>query len=172
MRFLECDLEEIIFLTEKEKIQERGLNVNGKLFRQKRIGEYGVSDLIEVNRPKMDVSFGEIFKGSVNVIELKKDKINVSSFLQAINYLKGIQTYLEEREMFDFFDYKITLIGSEIDSYSSFVYLTDIISDKSESMGLIGEGPTFVLDCYTYRYDVDGISFKKEEYYNLKNKGF
>ena len=45
MTFLEKDLEQIIFETPKEKLQEKGLVIKGKLLRQIKIGNYGIADL-------------------------------------------------------------------------------------------------------------------------------
>ena len=50
MKFLEKDLEEIIFETSNKELNERGLFVYGKKYRQLRIGNYGVADLVVVDR--------------------------------------------------------------------------------------------------------------------------
>ena len=113
MEFLEKDLEEIIYLSDKFRLDKRGLSLHGKLKRQFRIGNYGVSDLVEIIRPKCENKI--FYKGTINILELKKDKIGVSTFFQALNYLQGIKTYLEQRSFDHYFNYKITMIGKELD---------------------------------------------------------
>ena len=51
MRFLEKDLEQIIHESGMDQLNERGLPIDGKMFRQMRIGNYGIADLITVTRP-------------------------------------------------------------------------------------------------------------------------
>lgn len=172
MKFLEYDLEEIIYKADVSLLQDRGLNVWGKLLRQKKIGNYGVADLIEYQRPYTDGPNNDLYKGCINVIELKKDKISVSSFLQAVNYLKGIQSYLEKRGVSHMYDYEITLIGSSIDKDSSFVFLTDIINSQCDFERLIDRSSVFRLNFLTYSYKIDGLYFDVVSNYDLKNKGF
>lgn len=164
MKFLEKDLEEIIFESDKEDISERGLPISGKLYRQLRIGNYGVSDLIEFSK------FTVIRNGKfshhmidVHVYELKKDKIGVSAFMQALNYLKGIKSYLSNRFPNTEIYYSIVLIGKAIDANSSFVYLPEFLENS--------DGACF-LHNYTYSYELDGLSFNKQVNYKLTNEGF
>ena len=54
MKFLENDLEEIIYTSGRDVLEQRGLTINGKLLRQVKIGNYGIADLIEFQRPFYD----------------------------------------------------------------------------------------------------------------------
>ena len=117
MEFLEKDLEEIIFEADRNDLIERGLNIRGKLFRQLKIGNYGIADLVEVSRFRKD----GWHEGSqieprlfITVYELKKDKIGISAFLQALGYLKGIRQYLRVRKPNIEFILHIVLIGREM----------------------------------------------------------
>lgn len=162
MKFLEKDLEEIIFTTQKEKLGDRGLYIEGKLIRQLRIGNYGVADLVEVNRcvnPNWDGT-KLIPELSITVYELKKDKIGISAFLQALGYLKGIKKYLECRGFNHKVSFSIVLIGKEIDTASTYCYLSEFIWSE------------FSLYNYVYTYDVEGINFQPCEGYSLINDGF
>jgi hypothetical protein len=103
MNFLEKDLEQIIYETPVMELQDRGLDVSGKPYRQLRIGNYGIADLVYVN--KEYYINGDLQKLQypvliINVLEIKKDKIGISSFLQAIKYCQGIKRYLEEYRNF------------------------------------------------------------------------
>jgi hypothetical protein len=169
MEFLEKDLEEIIYLSDKDKLQERGLYLTGKLKRQLRIGNYGIADLIEIKKPYYHNK--RFYKGCINIIELKKDKIGVSTFFQALNYLQGVKTYLEDRKLGDLFNYKITLIGKGADTNSSFVFLGDIFNNEINDCDIIEHHKTKV-ELFTYKYGVEGVEFTQMFDYNLKNKGF
>jgi len=46
MKFLEKDLEEIIFNADMKDLPEKGLHFTGVIKRQLRIGNYGVADLV------------------------------------------------------------------------------------------------------------------------------
>lgn len=171
MKFLEKDLEEIIYNADKLLLCEKGLNINGKLKRQLRIGNYGIADLVEFRRPFYHTYCNEFFKGEIIVYELKQDKIGISAFLQALGYLQGIKTYLYNRGLSEHYNYSIKLIGKEIDLNSTFCYLTDFLSNETDSTSLY-EYSIFSLCCYKYDYTIDGIKFKRISDYNLTDNGF
>jgi len=165
MKFLEKDLEEIIFNADNELLRQRGLYLTEKLKRQVRIGNYGIADLIGFKRPLFDITNGFRMlndQGRIQIIELKNDKVNVSAFLQAVNYLRGIKNYLNKRNFKTHnYIFEIVLIAKNIDKDSAFIYLTDLV--KSEN---------FEISYYTYKYDIDGIRFNYESGYELSNQGF
>jgi len=154
MKFLEKDLEEIIYLSGIDELRERGLEINGKLMRQVRIGNYGIADLITLERP----AYGGL--GKITIYELKKDKISISAFLQAVGYARGVQRLLEIRNQLDNFQIAIRLIGNDIDTSGNFCLLSDLIS-----------GDLFSLEFYQYKYEVDGIYFECMYNYYLTNEG-
>lgn len=165
MKFLEKDLEEIIWNADKELLSERGLTLSGNLKRQLRIGNYGIADLVNFERPYYRYENNQriLFDpGFIQVIELKNESISISAFLQAIRYLKGIKSYLGKRN-FDIRDFHfiITLIGRKIDTNSDMIFLPDIIQSEKIS-----------VEIYTYSYDIDGITFNEECFYKLQNEGF
>ena len=164
MKFLEKDLEEIIFTTSKEKLSQRGLHMEGKLYRQLRVGKYGIPDLIEVDRHAVIVNnkFSH-HRVSITVYELKKDKVGVSTFMQALDYIKGVKRLLELRSISVDVDYSIVLIGRSIDDNSSFAYLPEFLHNS--------EGCSFLRNI-TYSYGIDGIKFKEETGYKLMDEGF
>lgn len=163
MKFLEKDLEQIIWEADKEMLSQRGLRLRGKLFRQFRVGNYGIIDLLEVQRV-YDCPYCAYL--SINIIELKQDKVGVSAFFQAIRYAKGIQYYLTNKRDFEKFKISITLIGSEIDKSGSLIYLPDLIGCDN-NFGLLS-----CVDFYTYKYGLEGIEFQQECNYTLNNNGF
>ena len=169
MEFLEKDLEEIIYLSDKDKLYDRGLYLKGTLKRQLKIGNYGIADLIEIRKPYYHNK--RHHKGVINILELKKDKIGVSTFFQALNYLQGIRIYLEQRRLDHLFNYQITLIGKEADVYSSFVYLPDIFCDDIMDRD-IEEHEKVAIELYTYKYGIEGLELKHISGYELQNKGF
>lgn len=153
MDFLEKDLEQIIYEADTIELNKRGLSIKGKLFRQKKIGNYGIADLISVKRSGRDLE--------ITVFELKKEKIGIYAFLQAIEYAKGIENYLNTRGINCYM--KITLIGKNIDRESTFIYLESLLFNK--------EGDWF-LELYTYHYGLDGLTFKAQSGYSLSKEGF
>ena len=170
MKFLESDLEEIIYTTSSEELRKRGLQVYGKRFRQLRIGNYGIADLVTFERLCIEVidkkgkSLATQCPCVITVYELKKDKIGISAFLQAVGYARGIHSYLKERRVNFEFKINIVLIGSKIDERSNYVYLSDLLSQNGDN-GL-------TLKNYTYEYNFDGIKFKVKKDYKLIHEGF
>jgi hypothetical protein len=171
MEFLEKDLEEIIFNANISDLHERGLYVDGIKKRQLRIGNYGIADMVTLERPHYNPYLNATLKGTITIYEFKKDSINISAFLQAIRYLKGIRRYLKKRNIEDNYNYKITLVGRSIDLSSSFVYLTDLISSYDLQVRLEEES-VFKLSIYTYSYDIDGLNFDEVSDYKLTHEGF
>lgn len=169
MEFLEKNLEDIIWESDKSKLLLRGFDIDkGVLKRQLKIGNYGILDLIQVrkeyyyciDRYKPFLIF--------NIIELKKDKIGISAFFQAVNYVQGIKTYIEKKHPDVEYDFEITLIGKDVDTSGSFVYLPDLINSFNE----VPLGSLSRLKLFTYKYGVEGIDFKSHKNYNLMDKGF
>lgn len=105
---------------------------------------------------------------NITVFELKKEKAGISAFLQAVRYCKGIKTYLDEKKPNIQFKLDIVLSSKEIDIQSDFVFLLDLIKDDYESPS----GMLSSLYAYSFKYDIDGIIFKKVQGYNLSDKGF
>ena len=123
--------------------------------RQLNIGKYGRADL---------VSFTKIGEKQllVNVYELKKDKISMSAFLQAVGYCKGIRSYIRDyRQKEILLRFNIILIGNSLDTSSEFSFLTDFINSCN-----------FDLMYFTYKYNIDGIVFNYESDYKLMDEGF
>jgi hypothetical protein len=162
MTFLEKDLEQIIFESGRDLLEEKGLRIEGKLYRQLRIGNYGIADLVSITKPfyigrKIDNNL-TLIQGEITIYELKKDKIGISALLQALSYARGIQRYLEKRNKTKLFEIKIDLIGKELDTTGSFCFISNLLRSK--------------ISFFTYSYDINGIEFKYEYDYSLKNEGF
>lgn len=170
MKFLEKDLEQIIFETDNAILKSKGLYLNGKPFRQLRIGNYGIADLVYFKRPRKYPNI-DIFRGCITIVELKQNKVNVSAFFQAVRYAKGIARYLEKRgiSVEKYIDFKIVLIGSEIDLNSDVVYLPDIFKESKYDRFDFHESQTSV-ELYTYSMNINGLSFKEYFNYSLKNE--
>lgn len=173
MKFLEKDLEEIIYNADLEKLSLKGLYVKGKLKRQLRIGNYGIADLVSISRPYYHTLFKRHMKGVITVMELKQEKIGVSTFFQALNYAKGIKHWisLNRPHLHNSFNYRIVLIGREFDRCSSFVYLNDLFEADMDDVDMDDTHKTTV-DLYQYKYDLDGISFREIYGYSLVDPGF
>ena len=168
MKFLEKDLEEIIFNTPNDLLRDRDLMIYGVKKRQLRIGNYGILDIVSVdkeyNQDTMDTEPFLVF----NIIEIKKDKIGISAFFQAIRYIKGIKRYLTVHKPTLRYTFELTLIGSSLDDKGSFCFIPDLIKgDGSDSDECIRH-----ISFYTYTYELDGLIFESKSYYKLTNEGF
>lgn len=165
MNFLEKDLEDILFSTDSDILSDRGLNIYENRKRQLRVGNYGVLDMIAYEFEK--VKGCRFTSLHIQLIELKKDEVNIDTFLQAINYAKGIQSYLDKRNLNKvLFDIQIILIGKMIDKSSSFVYITDLFGGKDSCNSIVD------IDFYEYKYKIDGLYFEQIYGYKLINEGF
>lgn len=170
MNFLEKDLENIIWESDNAKLQQKNLNIEGKKFRQLRIGNYGILDLLTVEK-KYYPCFGQnavIPYLNITVYELKKEKVGVSTLLQAVRYVKGIKSYLEEKKPDIEFKLHITLCAKEVDIHSSFIFLLDLIDEEID----VPNGKLNSVSAYSFDYGIDGINFINHCGYDLINKGF
>jgi len=168
MDFLEKNLEDIIYaaMQSKEGLQmlyQRGLSVfeygiNTKTIRQLNVGNYGTADIVTVERFSAEQNRRAYL--NITVYELKKKTINLGVLLQVYRYCKGIKQYLSKRYFVEEVNFKICLIGSEIDTHTDWVYMFDF------------ELPE--INVYKYNYQIDGIKFSLEELsnYALTNEGF
>ena len=163
MKFLEKDLEDIIWESDRDELRKRGLCLGGKITRQRRIGNYGIADLITFDRFSKQGDDDGFYQ--ITVYELKKDKIGISAFLQAVRYSKGIDDYLRYRDVKTDYEIRIVLIGSEVDDSGSFIFLPDVLgttySDMEDKLTLM-----------TYSYGVDGLNFRHHSRYSLLENGF
>lgn len=172
MTFFEKDLEEIMYEAGIDMLCEKGLPLfKGSLHRQVNIGRYGIADLIYFSKPTFINSDIGFEKGTIKIFELKKEKIGIAAFLQAVRYTRGIQRYLEMRDMLHYFDFEIILIGKTIDNSGSFLYLPSIFNGESIN-SVIGEPSKYSISFFTYSYSINGLDFKKHDRYKLINEGF
>jgi hypothetical protein len=174
MNFLEKDLEEIIYTSGRDVLEERGLTIDGKLLRQVKIGNYGIADLIEFVRPSYDGPDREILcPGRITIYELKKEQIGISAFLQSLNYLQGITKFLQKKEIDGHYIIDIVLIGKNLDTSGSFCFITDLLSINSsfvDKYNIYGQNGT--ISYYTYTYNINGLNFHLRNGYDLNNNGF
>lgn len=164
MKFLEKNLEDIIWESDNIKLQERGLDIKGKKFRQLRIGNYGISDIITVKRDLNWTSNDSYLK--ITVYELKKEKAGISAFLQAIRYCQGIKSYLEKRNIYKF-TLDIVLLANQIDTQSDYIFISNLLKSSYPEKRAINS-----IKNYEYKYNIDGICFKEIKDMDLVNTGF
>jgi hypothetical protein len=171
MKFLENDLEEIIYTSGRDVLEERGLLIEGELRRQVKIGNYGIADLVSISRPTYDwdrTGKKSIFiDGIITIYELKKEQIGIAAFLQALTYAKGIKSYLEKRGKENLFQINIVLIGRNVDTTGGFCYLPSLC--KLDNWAIDNSG---TIQFYQYNYSIDGLRFVRRNDYDLTNKGF
>jgi len=173
-KFLEKDLEDIIFESDKNELRKRGLHIYGKIYRQVRIGNYGIADLIEVKRIPSEIVNGRMGEFAshldITIYELKKDKIDFNAFMQAVKYAKGISRYFKKHRHNIRVQFRIVLIGSEISMNDDFTYITDMFTPDISS-AFYSPAINFVT-FYKYKYNFDGIYFNVSNQYALIEEGF
>jgi hypothetical protein len=156
MRFLERDLEEYLFKESYSELNDKGLDTfickPLKNIRQLKLTGYGVADMVRVFKHDGFLCF--------DVIELKKDEINSPTFWQGLNYVRGIQRYLEIMNFSQPYKVSLTLIGKSISCKSPLIYLTDIVKDGY-----------FNVNLFTYNVDMYGeVFFNREHNYRSKKE--
>lgn len=164
MKFLEKDLEQIIFETPNKELYNRGLYIKGKKKRQLRIGNYGIADLVSYNKYQPPNTHEKVLQ--IYVWELKQQEININTFLQGIRYCRGIQSWIAQYQPELHYNLNLILVGSVLNCNNDFIYLTDLLvrTDLSDI--------EFDFSMYTYDYRYDGIHFNIEHGYKLRNEGF
>lgn len=173
MKFLEKDLEQIIFEADRNELEKKGLDIQGVLFRQLQLGPYGIADLVTFERSRedwfYDKELGRKIKINqtphiITIYELKKDNISVSAFFQAVNYARGVQRYFENKGRHDFYKINIVLIGKTLDLTSSVSFLPEVFSeDYDERVNCSISNVSLI----TYDYGINGLIFKN--HFSYKN---
>lgn len=148
MEFSEKQIELIICKTDNSVLRERGLNIRGRKFRQVQLGNYGLADIITINRVR-DREY------NICIYELKKDKIGPATFWQILKYARGVAYLAKNRRPGYKINIKLVLLGGELDNEGSFCYLSSALND---------------VHLFTYTYSVDGITFNQTES-DLANNG-
>ena len=158
MNLLEKDLEDIIYESLKDSDQSVELAVRGfplinqrpvsgdrvKPFlikRQLNISDYGIADIVTVDRIPGD-------KSVITIYELKKGAIGYNALFQALRYVAGIRANLFDRGTEDCYEIRIVLIGSKLiedDWLYMFQFKFNII-----------------VMLYTFNYTLTGLCFEDE----------
>lgn len=156
MNILEKEIEELVGEVLENGIH-RGLNEGEhKIIRQFNLPGYGVIDLVAI-----PINYEEDV--TIDIYELKRDKIDVNALMQLCRYLKGFKNYIEKFKR----DGKIRknrniningyLIGKEIEESGDFVYLMNYISEN--------------ISVYTYGLSIEnGLEFELESFDGYCNK--
>lgn len=169
------DLEQIIFESGRDSLNERGLVYQGKLYKQFKIGNYGVANLLAYHRPFYNpytfLPKKECQKGTIEIFIIKNDKISISAFLDGITMVRGVQRYLDKKNKEHLYDINLTIIGSELDIKSPVCYLSSIIINQDEFC-FVGTPCQVTLKFLTYNVNLDGLKFLEHTEYVLCNEGF
>jgi hypothetical protein len=157
MNVLEKEIEDMIwegYRENPELIRAKGLPIQGAAIRQLYLGSYGIADMVTFRILKtVGRNNIKLRRLVVNVYELKKDEININTFLQALSYCKGIERYVNDNYDFDDVQFTINLVGKYINTEGTFCFIQDIINNVN-----------------IYTYDIDwqhGIVFKNENGYGI-----
>lgn len=166
MKFLEKNLEDILFDGGLHELLDRGIEVYGEKRRQYRVGNYGIIDLVTMRNCKDHE--GRPFT-HITIFELKKDKIGISALLQAFRYAKGIQRIFDKAEAGNY-NIDIKLVGKTIDMDGSLIYIPELIRNSFDI--IYATNCVNNIQYFTYTYEIDGIRFKEINNYCLVNEGF
>jgi len=175
MEYFEKTVTEIIWETDNAILKQKGLYiVSGKKFRAFKIGNYGIADILTVERTFMGNNFDSFHNENghgllFTIYVIRDGKIGISAFLRSVSCAKGIISYLmTTRKTYFPFDLKLVLVGKELDTSGAFVYLPDIFGFDCEYK----TRSVVEIDFYTYFFDIDGIHFCPEPQYKLQQEGF
>ncbi len=163
-KFLEKNLEDIIFEADKDELSDRGLDIYGKIYRQFDLGKYGIADLVEFYKYiEEEKTCDESTDYLVTVYELKRGEIDFSTFAQALRYVNGLIIKNKNEYPKIKCQYKIVLIGSKLTNKDEFKSFPELISPTFT----MREDPDKVIgiELYEYSYGINGINFKKNDYY-------
>ena len=99
MEILEKDIEDVVWYlanNNREKLYEIGFpELYSHTLRQVRLGEYGVADIIAWELISQNLGNNPFREASVQIIELKKDKIGPYALMQAHRYETAIREILK-----------------------------------------------------------------------------
>lgn len=141
MKFLEKNLENIIYNSDPEKIRERGLDIysHDHVLQQVVLGHYGKLDLVGFN------TYPEEKKVRVTVYELKLETVGMGTLTQALSYCKGIkESLLRISDAGWTIDFTVCLIGARVDIASHLKQFAEF---------------SHFIHIYQYDYEFDGIHF-------------
>jgi hypothetical protein len=154
MNVLEKEIEDVLFqsLPNRAVLKERGfIHFENKYYRQMYLGSYGQADIVGASIHKGDKER----QIDITIYELKKDEINMATLMQAMRYVRGIQTYFEKifSEYIPIQKYKIVCIGKTIDMTTEFIFSPNIFDN---------------VFLYTYGIDlIKGITFTPIKNYKV-----
>lgn len=162
MTFLERELEDIIyenssFEENRQYLQSRNFPImdHGVMLRQVDLSEYGIADLIDVFIGWKRKGYERFIK--IDIYELKKEEVNWDTFHQAVKYMRGVKLFLREYFPNHRLFLHTYLIGKTIDVKSNFCFTPSVFDN---------------ISVYTYKYAIDGLSFKEEEGYVVNSNKF
>lgn len=168
MTFSEKELEDFLYYYLEDSnpnaiddLQSRGMFVDATesmiFIRQLDLQPYGIADIVGHDIYCVD---GTLF-ANIFIFELKKDKIDYLALGQGYRYLRAFDVQIEEKarelgvEIVK--NYKVFLVGTEIDTSSDFCFLPNLIDE---------------LQCYTTNFiPSSGIWFKEEKNYIRGKEG-
>jgi hypothetical protein len=146
MAFLEKNLEGIIYDAYQEKegrdqLRRLGLNIGNEsfIFRQVDLELYGRLDLITISTQ---------FK-RITIYELKKEKIDLGSLVQAAKYKTGIINFIKYEK------------GLNISDFTFRIFLIGRTMCENDWLHLFN-GTLNDITIYTYNYSLYGISFDEQ----------
>jgi hypothetical protein len=164
MKFLEKDLEEIIFSADNSELLNRGLYLYKNKIRQLKLGNYGICDILAWQKHN-DYFHGNILK--IQIIELKQNEVNFHTLSQSLKYARAIQRYLQFRKSKIVYQIDIVLIGKIVNDIDSTFYLPTLFNSNEDKYQAINN-----INIYSYGYEIDGLKFYDFNDIRLKNEGF
>jgi hypothetical protein len=140
MKFLEKNLEDIIFETDNSRLNERGFVIFGRKYRQVRLGDAGVCDIITIVYSK------KTKKHHITIYELKKDNVNIDTYFQALRYANELENLILKRGLnIDNIKIQIMLCGQQVYGDKNLINILNFYRDH--------------VACFSYYYDFDGLQF-------------
>ena len=166
MNILEKEIETLIYeshIIDPNSLRERGLDIYGHILRQVNLGVYGVADIIAFDWVQRS-SWGRNCL-NIQIIELKKDVVDVNSLMQAGRYAVGVERFLSKGFNLSNtdIDISIILIGKTIQLSGDFVFLLSSLPNVSayEYRLCMKKGITFSGGNSWVKRDEDVVAMKE-----------
>lgn len=158
MKFLEKDLEDIIWEADYGWIRDRGLPIYDNALRQVRIGKYGIADIISWKRyQKTETTNGFL---DIRIYELKRGIVDSKALSQSIRYAVGVRKYIHDIRWKFMMPIRMSLICiGESFADDDLFYMCEFNQYSQSDMS---------FDFFRYSYNWDGILFKRYFHENPK----
>ncbi len=142
---LEKQLKDIIWETDNDKLNQRGLFISGEKRQSQNFKDFGKADFVTKDN--------DLWNPRLTIYEFLDGNISVSSVLKCLTILKGMRKFHDDCLIKnDSFLYSITIVGRSIPEESALLFFPYFFNNGEK---------IYEINFYTYSFDINGIRFNK-----------